>query len=403
MAGLEDKLKKDLEALRIKEGRTFGLPENGNTVQAVGNEDVAQSAESQEKAAADQLAAIEPSADRSRLDELIEAARQRVEGHKYDEEMERAQGIWNGVADLGRSIANLYYTTEYSPNGYKHAEGLSEAGKRRMEKAMAQREKEKERYYRYVKEGAQMDYKERARRAQEKAAADRLAAQKEANEAAVKKAEEAAAAKKAEQEAEDFATDYLSNAMKPLRDGTATVESLNAALDEMRDKGEINETKHRAAKNKLNDYNIKTQSTQSQRDYNAAHPTGSGRSSGGGSRSGGAEFGTHNPGEKITWTAAAVKGNAINDIIDYALAHDRDNAVRQALGYSERKTFDDMKAAVAAFFRNPNISKAEKDELRDLLQAKRDAKEAVGTKARPSNNNGSNGKRDWNSNGKKNW
>lgn len=103
----------------------------------------------------------ERSEQRRAIDELYEAAKQRVSQHPKQERLERAHALISGISDLGRSIANMYFTNQGAPNGFKFDEGMSEAARKRAEKALERREKEREAYYKYATETADMDYKER--------------------------------------------------------------------------------------------------------------------------------------------------------------------------------------------------------------------------------------------------
>lgn len=102
----------------------------------------------------------ERSEQRRAIDELYEAAKQRVAQHPKQERLERAHALISGISDLGRSIANMYFTSQGAPNGFKFDEGMSEAARKRAEKALERREKEREAYYKYAMKGADLDYKE---------------------------------------------------------------------------------------------------------------------------------------------------------------------------------------------------------------------------------------------------
>ena len=104
--------------------------------------------------------AEERSEQRRAIDELYEAAKGRVAQHPKQERLERAQALISGISDLGRSIANMYFASKGAPNGFKFDEGMSEAARKRAEKALERREKERDAYYKYAMKGADLDYKE---------------------------------------------------------------------------------------------------------------------------------------------------------------------------------------------------------------------------------------------------
>ncbi|MBR1850089.1 MAG: hypothetical protein IJ789_01820 [Bacteroidales bacterium] len=74
------------------------------------------------------------------------------EERKRRERSERTQGLVNGIGDLGRAIANLYYTTQYAPNGYDEGKSLSKAHQERLERARKEREAQSDRYLNYLKQ-----------------------------------------------------------------------------------------------------------------------------------------------------------------------------------------------------------------------------------------------------------
>ena len=72
------------------------------------------------------------------------------EARAMRERMERTQGVVNGISDLGRAIANMYYTTQYAPNGYDESKSLTKAHQERLAKARKEREAESDRYLNYL-------------------------------------------------------------------------------------------------------------------------------------------------------------------------------------------------------------------------------------------------------------
>lgn len=87
------------------------------------------------------------------LDDFIkytEAHTESEEERRKRERRERSQNLVNGIADMGRAIANLYFTNRYAPNAYDSNKSLSEASRKRQERAKAEREKERDWHMRYA-------------------------------------------------------------------------------------------------------------------------------------------------------------------------------------------------------------------------------------------------------------
>lgn len=87
------------------------------------------------------------------LDDFIKYAEAHTESEddrKKRERRERSQNLVNGIADMGRAIANLYFTNRYAPNAYDSNQSLSEASRKRQERAKAEREKERDWHMRYA-------------------------------------------------------------------------------------------------------------------------------------------------------------------------------------------------------------------------------------------------------------
>lgn len=74
---------------------------------------------------------------------------------RRQERLARAHSFTNGIGDLGRAIANMYFTTQYAPNGYDHnKDSLSEKAKARADKWRTERQRLKKEYYNYAMQGA---------------------------------------------------------------------------------------------------------------------------------------------------------------------------------------------------------------------------------------------------------
>lgn len=72
------------------------------------------------------------------------------EQRKLRERKERSQGIVSGISDLGRAIANMYYTTQGAPNGYDDKNSLSAKHQAKLEKQRKEREANSDRYLQYL-------------------------------------------------------------------------------------------------------------------------------------------------------------------------------------------------------------------------------------------------------------
>lgn len=84
-----------------------------------------------------------------------ETAKKDEETARRQERLARAHSFTSGIGDLGRAIANMYFTTQYAPNGYDHGkDGLSEKAKARADKWRAERQRLQKEYYNYALQGA---------------------------------------------------------------------------------------------------------------------------------------------------------------------------------------------------------------------------------------------------------
>ncbi len=84
---------------------------------------------------------------RNLLDQMVSGYKPEDEkARKARERRERAQRVVNGIADMGRAMANMYYTSQYAPNAYSDKDSLSARSRERLEKANAERQKNDDRY-----------------------------------------------------------------------------------------------------------------------------------------------------------------------------------------------------------------------------------------------------------------
>lgn len=84
---------------------------------------------------------------RNLLNQMVSGYKPEDEKARKDRERrERAQRVVNGIADMGRAMANMYYTSQYAPNAYSDKDSLSARSRERLEKANAERQKNDDRY-----------------------------------------------------------------------------------------------------------------------------------------------------------------------------------------------------------------------------------------------------------------
>lgn len=99
-----------------------------------------------------------------------EATKKDEDAARRQERLARVHSFTSGIGDLGRAIANMYFTTQYAPNGYDHGkDGLSEKAKARADKWRAERQRLQKEYYNYAMQGANAKVgSERAKAADER-------------------------------------------------------------------------------------------------------------------------------------------------------------------------------------------------------------------------------------------
>lgn len=106
---------------------------------------------------------------------MVQEAQKRTkedeETARRQERLARAHSFISGIGDLGRALANMYFTTQYAPNGYDHnKDSLSEKAKARADKWRAERQRLQKEYYNYAMQGANAKVgRERAKAADERA------------------------------------------------------------------------------------------------------------------------------------------------------------------------------------------------------------------------------------------
>ncbi len=72
------------------------------------------------------------------------------EQRKLRERKERSQGIVSGISDLGRAVANMYFTTQGAPNDYDEKQSLSAKHQAKLEKQRKEREANNDKYINYL-------------------------------------------------------------------------------------------------------------------------------------------------------------------------------------------------------------------------------------------------------------
>ena len=207
--------KKALEEQKKKEQQA-GWPQGGNDV-IVGDGNDGGSAAVQQPAQN-----VQPetpaAAETSPYDEaksyyrrLADIAAKKVADHPRQEKLERQQGLISGIADMGRALSNLYFTNQYAPNSYDDKEGMSEKVRARVEKAKAERDKQREAWLNYALKVGELDDAERAwnfKKEQAKAAQEAAAAKAEVE--ANRHAEKLAETIRHNQELEEIAKGKMS-------------------------------------------------------------------------------------------------------------------------------------------------------------------------------------------------
>lgn len=78
-----------------------------------------------------------------------------IEKARRQERLARAHAFTGGLGDLGRALGNLFFTTQYAPNGYDHTkDSRSEKAKERADKWRSERQRLQKEYYNYALQGA---------------------------------------------------------------------------------------------------------------------------------------------------------------------------------------------------------------------------------------------------------
>lgn len=96
--------------------------------------------------------------DGNTYDEAIQWLDKQIGGHqpmsaedlKKLRRRQAAQRMMAGISDMGRAIANMYYTSQYAPNAYTENSGLSERLQARFDKEKADRDADDGRALNYV-------------------------------------------------------------------------------------------------------------------------------------------------------------------------------------------------------------------------------------------------------------
>lgn len=83
-------------------------------------------------------------------DELLNTYKSRLEQEEKMAKARRGRAAINGIADMGRAIANLIATSQYAPNAYDPSQSLSASAQARYEKAKAERDKSRAEWMNYA-------------------------------------------------------------------------------------------------------------------------------------------------------------------------------------------------------------------------------------------------------------
>lgn len=346
----------------IKEGSTFGQPEvQGQTFNAP-------------------LQTAPQEQPESEVEKILKAYEKRK---KVDEAFDarcRSGAVVGGIADMARSLANLYYTTKGSPNAYDPTQNLTARQREMYEKAKADRDANRAEWMHYALNVAG---KKDATAQAEKARGDLQNYRQQQLEIQRGKAEEAA--KSAAQKEEDKAIKNYSDTYGPLfriwaREGNDDkLEEERADLKRRFDADEISEYVYKGMDAAITKAINTVKDKNSQTEYTNTHKTTSG-----GSKS-----------DPYVWIGFGTKGGVNirkNDKEAIKTAYEKlpDDAKSE---YTDKPS--DYEHRVRAYLEEYTDT-AEALDIMDYL--KRAAKrQTTPTQQR------SNGKRDWNDNGKKNW
>lgn len=151
----------------------------------------------------------------------LESAEERERRERIERSRRKIYAITDGLS----ALSNLYFTTQYAPNGYNHEKSMSETDRAALERARAEREKNRDAHLRYALgiAKAQAD-KEQGLRALE---AEMAKAKEAAKEAARKDKLFPLKARKLDEEANY----YASRARKAQEDADAAPEKNEAEIN----------------------------------------------------------------------------------------------------------------------------------------------------------------------------
>lgn len=128
---------------------------------------------------------------RALLEDLYKAYDNRVKQQKEHEKMGRGQAFINGIADMGRALTNMYYTTQYAHNAYEEQNSLSARSQERIAKAKAEYDKDRDALLNYALMLDKLDEGERSWKFKlAQARAEQKRKEKEAEEKAARQAVE---------------------------------------------------------------------------------------------------------------------------------------------------------------------------------------------------------------------
>lgn len=353
----------------IKEGSTFGQPEvQGQTF----NAPLQTTTETPQSEVDKVLAAYEK---RQKVDDALDAR-------------SRSGSIVGGIADMARSLANLYYTTKGSPNAFDPTQGMTERQREMYEKAKADRDARRNEWMHYALNVAgRKDAAAQAAQTRE----DLNNYRQQQLEIQQRKADDAA--KLAAQKEEDKAIKNYADTYGPLfrswaRDGKENdLEEERKELKRRFEAGEISEYVYNGMDAAITKAINSVKDKNSQTDYNNTH-----RTTGSGSSSSKVDvFST--PLGNVAWPKTLTGKTYPQNL---RRAYNTMLSINEKYkSYATEPDVKQMEWSIEKFFADPEISIEQKKQFYNNLQ---NIGRGVATQTTSSN-----GKRDWNDNGKKNW
>lgn len=86
----------------------------------------------------------------SAMDQLLNSYKESLQADEEASRKRNGRAVVNSIADMGRAIANMYYTTQYTPNAYDGGVTLEGKAQERYERAKAERDKNRDALMKYA-------------------------------------------------------------------------------------------------------------------------------------------------------------------------------------------------------------------------------------------------------------